>query len=83
MATITTRDVLFATASQNGRNLANVRLSGHSSTSSVIAELRRMAGGALGLVRVTLRNATQGWSRVFTLYLRPESMQEGVQLSLF
>ncbi|MBJ2184662.1 MAG: hypothetical protein JFR38_09180 [Muribaculaceae bacterium] len=83
MATISTGDILFASASQHGRNIATIRLSGQCSTGGVIAELRRIAGHTLGLVQVTLRNATQGWSRVLTLYLAPQPASEGVQLSLF
>jgi len=83
MATISTNDILFASASQQGRSLANIRLSGMDSTMGVIAELRRLAGNTIGLVHVTLRNASQGWSRRLTLYLKPSSQPEGVQLSLF
>lgn len=67
MATISTGDILFASASQHGRNIATIRLSGQCSTGGVIAELRRIAGHTLGLVQVTLRNATQGWSGAYPL----------------
>ncbi len=36
---------------------------------AVVAELRRLAGGTFGLVRLTLRNATQGWCHSVDLYL--------------
>lgn len=80
MNTIDINDILFATATLHGRNIANIRMSGVISTSDIIARLRQLFGDAAGMIKITLRNVTQGWSRVLNLYLRK---REGVQLSLF
>jgi len=63
--------------------VANVRMSGVDSTRSVLSELRRIVGNTIGLVQVTLRNVSQGWSRNITLYMESAPLSEGVQLSLF
>ncbi|MDE6137382.1 MAG: hypothetical protein K2F97_07900 [Muribaculaceae bacterium] len=81
MATISATDILFASATQGGRHLADLRISGISCTSNIIGELRRAMHGVLGIVQVRLRNATQGWSRTMSLYL--DAYPEGVQLTLF
>lgn len=83
MATISTDDILFASATQGGRYLANIRMSGISTTGCALAELRRLIGGVFGLVQITLRNATQGWSRSISLYMDEPKPAEGVQLCLF
>lgn len=69
MTPISPDDVIFASATQYGSRIVDFRISGLDSTQGVVAELRRLAAGTLGLVRVTLRNATQGWSRSLDLYL--------------
>lgn len=83
MATISANDILFASAMQGGRHIADLRMSGISSTGSIVGELRRVMHGVLGLVHVKLRNATQGWSRSLSLYISAEPQPEGVQLTLF
>ena len=83
MATISINDILFASAVHQGRCVANVRMRGVDSTRSVLSELRRIVGNTIGLVQVTLRNVSQGWSRNITLYMESAPLREGVQLSLF
>ena len=83
MATISSNDILFASATQGGRHLADIRMSGISSTSNILSELRRVMHGVLGLVQVKLRNATQGWSRSMSLYIGAGTRPGGVQLTLF
>ncbi|MDE6497380.1 MAG: hypothetical protein K2L21_01840 [Muribaculaceae bacterium] len=80
MNSIDINDIVFATATLHGRSIANIRMSGVISTSDIIARLRQLFGDAAGMIRITLRNVTQGWSRVLNLYLRK---REGVQLLLF
>ena len=85
MATISTDDILFASATQGGRYLANIRMSGISTTGCALAELRRLIGGVFGLVQITLRNATQGWSRSISLYMwcdigKPESVERAQKM---
>lgn len=69
MTVISPDDVIFASAMQHGNRIASFRISGLDSTQAVVAELRRIAAGTLGMVQLTLRNATQGWSRNLNLYL--------------
>ncbi|MDE6110166.1 MAG: hypothetical protein K2F72_07790 [Muribaculaceae bacterium] len=80
MNTIDINDIVFATASLHGRNIANIRFSGVISTSDIIARLKQLFGDAAGMIKITLRNVTQGWCRVLNLYMKK---REGVQLSLF
>ncbi|WP_289687596.1 hypothetical protein [Muribaculum intestinale] len=69
MTQISPSDVIFACATQRGNRIADFRISGLDSMKAVVAELRRLAGGTFGLVRLTLRNATQGWCHSVDLYL--------------
>ncbi len=80
MNTFDINDIVFASATLHGRNIANIRLSGVISTSDIIAQLKKILGEAAGMIRITLRNVTQGWSRVLNVYMKK---REGVQLSLF
>lgn len=70
MATINFSDILFATATKSGRDVAHFRISGIDSINCVIEELHRLAGATCGMIQLTLRNATQGWCHSQALYLR-------------
>lgn len=84
MAKICIHDILFATVVLGGRQIGKLRLCGIESSAAIMDSIRQLADGAAGLLQVTLRNATQGWSRKLSLYLAPESpMPEGTQLTLF
>lgn len=63
MATINYTDTLFATISQRGNILATLRLVGMSSFADIVREIRSSTGTAAGLINLSLRNSTQGWSR--------------------
>lgn len=63
MATINYTDTLFATISQRGNILATLRLVGMSSFADIVREIRASIGTAAGLINLSLRNSTQGWSR--------------------
>lgn len=80
MKTINSSDVIFATVTQRGTTLYNARLSGLSSMADVMRFLHKALAGAVGMLTLTLRNGTQGWSRRTSFKL---AMAEGVQLSLF
>lgn len=63
MATINVTDILFATLSGCGIKGLTVRLSGVASYTHLLEQLRRVTGDMkCGLVTLTLRNSTQGWS---------------------
>lgn len=55
-------DIVFARATRMGRELFNLRLSGVASMESVLDLVRQDSAGLMGLVNLTVRNVTQGWS---------------------
>ncbi len=82
MGTINSSDIIYATLSQHGRQLASFRFSGLTSFADIVRQLRRTMSGSLGLVNLRLRNSSQGWSHDRPLIIAP-SPAEPVQLSLF
>ena len=62
MEKISINDIIFATAKIQGRVAASLRLSGIASMADVIKEIKREIGSANGLLTISLRNMTQGWS---------------------
>ncbi len=71
MNIITLNDIIFATATVRGAVTANLRLSGLRSMADVINAIRREIGSASGLITISLRNMTQGWTQQKSLYLSP------------
>jgi len=82
MVTINTSDIIFATLFQHGRQVVTLRLSGLSSFSDIIRQVRRASAGCIGLVTLHLRNCTQGWSGNRPIMMRGCDVAP-VQLSLF
>lgn len=80
MKTINSSDVIFATVTQRGNTLYDGQMSGMSSMAEVMSSLRGALAGAMGMLTLTLRNGTQGWSSRSSIKF---AMAEGVQLSLF
>lgn len=76
---ISSSDVIFATASRGTETLAQVRFSGVNSAEEVIRRLGRILGTVQGMITVTLRNVSGGWSGRRNVYMRPA---EGCQLEL-
>ncbi|MBD5267420.1 MAG: hypothetical protein HDS41_04440 [Bacteroides sp.] len=62
MGTIHASDVIFATLIQHGRQIGSFRLSGISSLSDIIDNVRSKAARVPGIVTLQLRNGTQGWT---------------------
>ncbi len=62
MGTIHSSDVIFATLIQHGRQIGSYRLSGISSLSDIINDVRNRAARVTGIVTLQLRNGTQGWT---------------------
>lgn len=62
MGTIHASDVIFATLIQHGRQIGSFRLSGISSLSEIIDNVRSNAARVPGIVTLQLRNGTQGWT---------------------
>ncbi|MCC8176719.1 MAG: hypothetical protein LIO91_09885 [Bacteroidales bacterium] len=80
MSKISSSDLLFATVTCGGNTLFCGRLSGLASMGEVIRFLRRSLGDAMGLMTLTLRNSSQGWTTRSVLQMAPA---EGTQLTLF
>ncbi|MDE6702636.1 MAG: hypothetical protein K2K00_03045 [Muribaculaceae bacterium] len=85
MEKISINDIIFATATVRGSIAATLRLSGLNSMAEVIAAIKKELGFVGGLLTITLRNMTQGWSRSKSLYLSPNPVAPipGKQLTLF
>jgi len=60
--TICTNDILYARVSIMDRQLFNIRLSDMDSLAQVINWVKVKLSGFTGLVKISLRNASQGWS---------------------
>ena len=69
MEKISINDIIFATAKSQGRVTASLRLSGIMSMADIIREIKKEIGSASGLLTISLRNMTQGWSRQKSVYL--------------
>lgn len=69
MEKISINDIIFATAKIQGRVMASLRLSGIMSMADIIREIKKEIGSASGLLTISLRNMTQGWSRQKSVYL--------------
>lgn len=67
--TINSTDRVFATLSQFGSIIYNVELSGVTSMSDVVRRLRGEVKSGGGLLSLTLRNSSQGWSRSASIML--------------
>ncbi len=70
MKTISLSDIIFARATMMGREVANIRLHGISSMDDLVHRLRAELGSALGMVIVSIRNLSQGWTQERALILR-------------
>ncbi len=69
MATISSSDNLFATATIMGRQIFNFCGSGIDSLSELIGRIRAASTSSRGLVTLTVRNSTQGWSQSRAFYI--------------
>lgn len=69
MANISHSDILFATATMQGRQFFNFAGRGLDSYGSLIDKVRQEASTLSGLVTLTIRNTTQGWAESRDFYL--------------
>lgn len=69
MATISSTDNLYATASMMGRQIFDYNGAGVESFGDLVALVRNGAGTLRGLVTMTVRNASQGWMQSRSFYL--------------
>lgn len=86
MEKISINDIVFATAVIRGSVKASLRLSGLSSIADVIKAIKREIGSFSGILTISMRNMTQGWTKQKSLYVSPivsNTPISGIQLSLF
>ena len=69
MATISSSDNLFATAYVRGVEFYNFSGSGVSDISQIISEIRNHPSAVPGMVTLTVRNSSRGWSQSRSIYL--------------
>ena len=79
MATFSTEDIIFATATKHGHQLANLKLSGIASLTELLATIRRHLGATTGLIEISLRNLSKGYSSQQALCVTAPA--EGIQLA--
>lgn len=83
MEIISINDIIFATASIRGK-VTNLKLSGFMTMADVILAVKKEIGNVSGLLKISLRNMTQGWCREKSVYLSPVPVRRaGIQLTLF
>ncbi len=55
-------DTLYARVSFMGQQLFNIQLNEMQSMSQIVTLVRERLSGVTGLVKISLRNASQGWT---------------------
>lgn len=81
MATVSSSDILCATASFRGRQLAQFTSSGFNSFAEVLRAIRCAVGSVAGLIELSVLNTSRGWRECRSMYIAPSA--PGVQLTLF
>ncbi len=69
MATISSSDNLFASASIMGEQIFNFVGTGVASLGELISKVRNSPMARPGMVTLTIRNSSQGWSQSRAFYL--------------
>jgi hypothetical protein len=69
MGTINSSDIIFATLTQRGNQVATFRFSGLSSVADIIKHIRDSVRNCMGIVTLQLRNGSQGWTQQRSLLL--------------
>lgn len=67
---VSASDKIVAQLECNGQVLARVSNNNFHNIDEVVGMIQALSGKFLGLARLTIRNQTQGWSRVMTLATR-------------
>lgn len=62
MKTIALSDIIFATVIRRGITVAMVKLNGLTSLAQIVARVRASLGEIKGMVTLTLRNSSRGWT---------------------
>lgn len=69
MAQISSSDSLFISASAMGREFFSFVGTGLESLATIITEIRRMPEAPRGMVTLSVRNASRGWSQNRSFYI--------------
>lgn len=80
MNIIQSSDTILARGTYLGRTVVDIASTGFDSIDDVLGTIAAEAG-VHGLVRISLRNATQGWSQNRAMFIAPPP--PGTQLTLF
>lgn len=81
MHTIEATDIVWASATYRGRTVATFSSTGFTSLADVVRAVRLAVGTLAGSLRLTLRNASRGWTHTRSLFVAP--LPAGTQLTLF
>ncbi len=81
MAQISCDDIVMATATLHGTEVAAFTSTGFASVSEVVRAVMCGIGSAFGMIELTLRNTSRGWSERRSLFVRAPA--PGRQLTLF
>ena len=82
MATINYTDIIFATVKQQGNTILSMQFSGITSMAQIIRQLRDKLSGKMGLIKLHIRNCTQGWAQEQAIYFQKQT-KPTVQLTLW
>lgn len=83
MATIDSQDVLYATLTQRGSEVATFKISGMYSMNDALRHIRSKFSKCKGLVTLKLRNYTKGWVQIRQLMILKSFTADAIQLTLF
>lgn len=81
MSSISSSDIVSATASYHGHTIASFTSTGFSSIGEVLSAVRSAVGSVVGLVELSLLNSSRGWRECRSLFIAPPA--PGIQLTLF
>lgn len=81
MGTIASSDIIYATISKHGRIVASFSICGLTTIRDIISYIRRVSALTTGMLKLNLRNRSQGWSHTRSISIPPCS--QPIQLSLF
>ena len=82
MVPVNTTDIIFATVKQQGNTILSMQFSGITSMTQIIRQLREKLSGKIGLIKLHIRNRTQGWAQEQSIYFQKQA-KPTVQLTLW
>ena len=81
MYTISSNDLVQVYATFCGRTIASISSTGFESIQDVLKAIRKAVGTFAGMVKLSVRNASQGWRQQRAFFIAP--VPPGTQLTLF